>query len=73
MRERKGLGGSNPPLSATQSVDLAYNLEKAEDRAKGRGFSILSAPENEERSGILQFWREQLLIHQGASLRIRAW
>jgi hypothetical protein len=26
---RKSFGGSNPPLSATQSVIFAYNLEKA--------------------------------------------
>ena len=34
-----GVEGSNPFCSATQSVDLAYNLEKAE-RSRGRpGFS----------------------------------
>jgi hypothetical protein len=30
MCEMKGLDGSNPPLSANQSVHFAYILEKAE-------------------------------------------
>jgi hypothetical protein len=37
--DSKSTGGSNPLLSATQSVDLAYNLEKAE-RSRGRRGSL---------------------------------
>jgi hypothetical protein len=38
MYEMKGLDGSNPPLSANQSVHFAYILEKAENFARNAPF-----------------------------------
>jgi hypothetical protein len=42
MREIKGLDGSNPPLSANESLDFAYILEKA---ATPRGMRCSFCPQ----------------------------
>ncbi len=45
MREIKGLDGSNPPISATESVMFTYNLEMAVISRGAWRFFARSAPE----------------------------
>jgi len=51
----KGLGSSNPPRSATQSVLFHYNLEMAADPRVTRGFCARCEPEKLSRCGLYPF------------------
>src|SRR5580693_2630578 len=63
--QMKGLDGSNPPLSATQSVDVAFNLEVGENFARKAGFI---APVAHRRrwayAGFSRFGRDPLRTKQ---------
>jgi hypothetical protein len=61
----KGLDGSNPPLSANQSVHLAYILENGRRSARNEAFFQLAAQQREPaHAGFSQFGEHSLCAKQ---------